>query len=108
MHLKSVKNTCVICVLISKLDEDYLIQHSIIARRIAILSGQKAKHAQPILNGDQNDFLVEQIVWFVFARRTADEVASVDPDDHGTTLLDHQVAGEHVQPKAVLLACRHS
>ncbi len=47
----------------------------------------------PVLDSDEDDVLVQDVVWLVLGGRAAGEVSPVDPDDNGPVLGDHQVPG---------------
>jgi hypothetical protein len=51
--------------------------------------------APPVLDSDEDDVLVQDVVWLVLGGRAAGEVSPVDPDDNGPVLGDHQVSGEY-------------
>ena len=84
----------------------HLVHHAVVARRVLVLRAEEAEHAQPVVDGDQDDLLVQDVVGFVLGGRPADEVAPVDPHQDRAFLAGDQVAGEHAQPQAVLGACK--
>merc|ERR1719270_867769 len=48
------------------LQSSNLIQHSIVTRSITSLCGQKTKHAQSVLDGYQNNIIIQQEVRVIF------------------------------------------
>ena len=45
----------------------------------------------PVLDGNQDNFLVQKVVGLVLCSTAAGKVTPVDPNDHRPALLRHQV-----------------